>query len=78
MLINHIGSVLIKKFTVYLIRHGETYLNKFDRMQGWADAPLTPKGIQDAHMAAKKCKMFTLIKLFPVISLELFIRPTSF
>ncbi|MGI6024329.1 histidine phosphatase family protein [Pediococcus sp.] len=54
MLINHIGSVLIKKFTVYLIRHGETYLNKFDRMQGWADAPLTPKGIQDAHMAAKK------------------------
>lgn len=23
-------------------------------MQGWADAPLTPKGIQDAHMAAKK------------------------
>ncbi|WP_367365443.1 histidine phosphatase family protein [Pediococcus parvulus] len=54
MLINHIGSVLIKKFTVYLIRHGETYLNKFDRMQGWADAPLTPKGIQDAHMAAEK------------------------
>ncbi|WP_331244720.1 histidine phosphatase family protein [Pediococcus damnosus] len=46
--------MLIKKFTVYLVRHGETYLNKYDRMQGWADAPLTPQGIQDAHDAAKK------------------------
>ncbi|MCT3031329.1 hypothetical protein EFN40_06495 [Pediococcus parvulus] len=78
MLINHIGSVLIKKFTVYLIRHGETYLNKFDRMQGWADAPLTPKGIQDAHMAAKKVQNVHFDQAFSVISLELFIRPTSF
>ena len=62
-----LGSVLIKKFTVYLIRHGETYLNKYDRMQGWADAPLTPQGIEDAHMAAKKYKTFTLIKHFLVI-----------
>ncbi|MFF2875773.1 histidine phosphatase family protein [Gottfriedia sp. NPDC057991] len=29
---------------LYLIRHGETYLNRYKRMQGWADSPLTEEG----------------------------------
>lgn len=33
-----------KKIILYFIRHGETYLNKYKKMQGWSDAPLTPKG----------------------------------
>ena len=33
-----------KKVTMYFVRHGETYLNKYKRMQGWSDAPLTEEG----------------------------------
>jgi len=33
-----------KNITLYFIRHGETYLNKYKKMQGWSDAPLTPEG----------------------------------
>ena len=29
------------------MRHGETYLNKYNRMQGWSDTPLTPRGRRD-------------------------------
>ncbi|WP_129688851.1 histidine phosphatase family protein [Gottfriedia acidiceleris] len=32
------------KIHLYLIRHGETYLNRYKRMQGWADSPLTEEG----------------------------------
>lgn len=32
--------------TIYLVRHGETYLNKFFRIQGWSEMPLTPEGIE--------------------------------
>lgn len=34
--------------TVYLVRHGQTYLNLYHRMQGWSDAPLTKLGKQNA------------------------------
>ena len=30
--------------TLYVVRHGKTMLNTTDRVQGWADAPLTPEG----------------------------------
>ncbi|EUJ28037.1 putative phosphoglycerate mutase [Listeria floridensis FSL S10-1187] len=33
-----------KKLALYFVRHGQTYLNKNLRMQGWADTPLTPEG----------------------------------
>ncbi|MED4225240.1 histidine phosphatase family protein [Neobacillus cucumis] len=33
-----------KTFNLYLIRHGETYLNRYKKMQGWADSPLTEEG----------------------------------
>lgn len=34
--------------TAYFVRHGETYFNRFSRVQGWADTPLTPAGKKDA------------------------------
>lgn len=43
-----------KEFKLYLVRHGETYLNKFKRMQGWSDTPLTEEGIQTAIQCGKK------------------------
>ena len=41
---------------VYLIRHGETLFNVFNRMQGWADSPLTKKGQADAKKAGEILK----------------------
>ena len=43
-------------FTVYFVRHGQTLLNQFRRMQGWCDSPLTAKGINDAQAAAEHLK----------------------
>lgn len=42
-----------KGVTIYFMRHAETYLNYYNRMQGWADAPLTEKGIRDAVRSGK-------------------------
>lgn len=39
--------------TVYLIRHGQTLLNHFNKMQGWVDSPLTELGRQQAIAAGK-------------------------
>lgn len=32
------------KTRLILVRHGETYLNRYNRMQGWSDSPLTKQG----------------------------------
>ena len=34
---------------IYFARHGKTLLNTYDRVQGWADSPLTPAGIETAR-----------------------------
>lgn len=33
---------------IYFVRHGQTLLNHFRKMQGWVDSPLTDKGIEQA------------------------------
>ncbi|MCI1926483.1 MAG: histidine phosphatase family protein [[Lactobacillus] timonensis] len=38
---------------VYIVRHGQTILNLYNRMQGWCDAPLTVAGMDDATAAGK-------------------------
>lgn len=42
--------------TIYLVRHGQTFLNYFYRIQGWTDAPLTKKGIEEVLYTADKLK----------------------
>jgi broad specificity phosphatase PhoE len=42
------------KLQLYLMRHGETYLNRYQKMQGWADSPLTEEGKLVAIEAGKK------------------------
>ncbi|WP_268913381.1 histidine phosphatase family protein [Lentilactobacillus sp. SPB1-3] len=37
-----------KKFTLYMVRHGQTYFNIYNKLQGWSNSPLTEKGIQNA------------------------------
>ncbi len=38
---------------LYIMRHGETLFNKLRRKQGWCDAPLTERGIEQAKMAGR-------------------------
>lgn len=40
--------------SLYFVRHGQTYLNKYHRIQGIIDSPLTDKGIADAVAAGKR------------------------
>lgn len=42
--------------TIYLVRHGQTYLNYFYRIQGWTDAPLTKSGKEAVSYTADKLK----------------------
>ncbi|WP_085535256.1 histidine phosphatase family protein [Massilibacteroides vaginae] len=42
--------------TLYITRHGKTILNTMDRVQGWADTPLTPAGIEVAEYLGKGLK----------------------
>jgi broad specificity phosphatase PhoE len=42
------------KINLYLIRHGETLLNRYQKMQGWADSPLTEPGKAVAIETGKK------------------------
>lgn len=36
----------MKQLKLYFVRHGQTIFNKYNRMQGWSDSPLTEKGTQ--------------------------------
>lgn len=48
-------SAVSKDNTVvlYITRHGKTILNTMDRVQGWADTPLTPAGVEVAEFLGK-------------------------
>lgn len=43
---------------LHLVRHGQTYFNRYNRLQGWSNSPLTESGIADADTAANKLKDF--------------------
>ncbi|WP_413626940.1 histidine phosphatase family protein [Fructilactobacillus vespulae] len=40
------------QINLYFVRHGQTQLNSYKRIQGWADSDLTEKGVKDAENAA--------------------------
>jgi len=46
----------VKTFTAYFVRHGQTMLNHYNKIQGWIDSPLTDKGIADAKRAGEQLK----------------------
>ncbi|MCH5462497.1 histidine phosphatase family protein [Lactobacillus sp. LC28-10] len=51
-------------FTVYLVRHGSTMLNSFNRMQGWIDSDLSEEGITQARQAAEKLQGAVINRAF--------------
>lgn len=52
------GTSDVKDNTVvfYITRHGKTILNTMNRVQGWADTPLTPEGVKVAEYLGKGLK----------------------
>ncbi|WP_334341737.1 histidine phosphatase family protein [Companilactobacillus sp. HBUAS56275] len=43
-------------YQIYLVRHGRTWYNIYQKMQGWSDTPLTDDGIEVAKKAAEALK----------------------
>ncbi len=41
---------------IYIVRHGQTYINRYNKMQGWCDTPLTEPGIEGAEQAGEALK----------------------
>ena len=41
---------------LHLVRHGQTYFNRYNRLQGWSNSPLTESGLADAVKAGEKLK----------------------
>ncbi|MCI1635844.1 histidine phosphatase family protein [Bifidobacterium sp.] len=39
---------------LHLVRHGQTLFNRYNRLQGWSNSPLTQAGLKDAERAASK------------------------
>lgn len=44
------------KLNIYLVRHGQTYYNIYNKLQGWSNSPLTEKGKKDAKNAGERLK----------------------
>lgn len=44
------------KLNLYLVRHGQTYFNIYNKLQGWGNSPLTKKGEQNAQDVGKRLK----------------------
>ncbi len=42
------------KFTLYVVRHGQTYFNIFNKLQGWSNSPLTQAGLDGARKTGKR------------------------
>jgi hypothetical protein len=49
-------SQLEMKYTLVLVRHGESTWNEENRFTGWADVPLSKKGLEEAKQGAKLLK----------------------
>lgn len=38
---------------LHLVRHGQTFFNRYNRLQGWSNSPLTQAGLDDADHAGR-------------------------
>ncbi|NEG89325.1 histidine phosphatase family protein [Bifidobacterium aerophilum] len=43
---------------LHLVRHGQTTFNRYNRLQGWCNAPLTESGLADADKAGHKLQSY--------------------
>lgn len=54
--------------TIYLVRHGQTYWNVEERLQGQSDSPLTEEGLHQAHQMGEQ---FADIKFAAIYSSDI-------
>lgn len=47
------------KLHLHLVRHGQTFFNRYNRLQGWSNAILTESGLADAAKAGDKLRDVT-------------------
>ncbi|QIL50673.1 phosphoglycerate mutase family protein [Weissella coleopterorum] len=52
------------KVTLYLVRHGQTYFNIYNKLQGWSNSPLTGKGIQNALDTGRRLSDIKFVAAF--------------
>lgn len=43
-----------QEITLYVVRHGQTYFNIYNKLQGWSNSPLTEAGLTDAQQAGER------------------------
>lgn len=57
---NHYSRIrndnIMAKYHLYLVRHGQTFLNTHHRLQGWIDSELTDKGRHQAILTGQALK----------------------
>jgi 2,3-bisphosphoglycerate-dependent phosphoglycerate mutase len=60
------SSCLDMKYTLVLLRHGESTWNNENRFTGWVDCPLSEEGLEEAHKGGKllKAEGFTFDKCY--------------
>jgi 2,3-bisphosphoglycerate-dependent phosphoglycerate mutase len=54
------------KYTLVLVRHGESTWNNENRFTGWVDCPLSEEGLEEAHKGGQllKSEGFTFDKAY--------------
>jgi uncharacterized phosphatase len=62
-------GALMPAHTIYVVRHGATAMNNQtdvseDRIRGWRDVPLAPKGRQEALQAADDLRPFAITRVY--------------
>ena len=50
------GTMETMLLHLHLVRHGQTFFNRYNRLQGWSNSPLTDAGLADADKAAAKLR----------------------
>lgn len=59
---------------LHVVRHGQTYFNRYNRLQGWSNSPLTQSGLDDAEHAGTYLAMFNSQRHIVQIQLALKLR----
>ena len=54
----------MRKVNYYIVRHGETLLNKLGKAQGWVDSPLTDAGIRTAQRLKEKLEGISFASVY--------------
>lgn len=47
---------MMTKLNIFLVRHGQTYFNIYNKLQGWSNSPLTQQGREDAQRVGQRLK----------------------